>query len=288
MKGLSSLLRVTSYHNWGQHRSLDHPPDGSVVIHVPTPGDKRNIQCLIRGASSWDPAWWFPTYPILSKCSLSTAQMVTHTVGVPVGAEITKRQKTETLITRFDQMRNAACEMWSTSHPNRWWCTSRSISSQGRRSPPVRWRGRDPRWRARSSWKGRSNGRISSRLDTPASRRGGTPRDTVQSLFTWEERAHVCRHVCGTHSVNEAVLAVLLGVQHAVLDEDWNSSQDERHKKVHVDEVPGAVQLPVQKDTQENDGYYWWYWWTWKYITSLNQVSCLSGCKILWNKKNWL
>lgn len=26
----------------------------------------------------------FPTYPISSKCSLSTAQMVTHSVGVPV------------------------------------------------------------------------------------------------------------------------------------------------------------------------------------------------------------
>lgn len=48
-----------------------------------------------------------------------------------------------------------------------------------------------------------------------------------------------------THSVYEAVLAVLFGVQNAVFDEDGNSSQDERHKEVHVDEVPGAVQLPV-------------------------------------------
>lgn len=47
-----------------------------------------------------------------------------------------------------------------------------------------------------------------------------------------------------THSVYEAVLAVLFGVQNAVFDEDGNSSQDERHKEVHVDEVPGAVELP--------------------------------------------
>lgn len=51
----------------------------------------------------------------------------------------------------------------------------------------------------------------------------------------------------GTHSVNEAVLTVLLGIQHAIFNKDWNSSQDERNKKVHVDKVPGAVQLPVQK-----------------------------------------
>lgn len=27
---------VSTYHNRSQHGSLDHPPDGSVVIHVPT------------------------------------------------------------------------------------------------------------------------------------------------------------------------------------------------------------------------------------------------------------
>lgn len=32
----------------------------------------------------------FSTYPISSKCSLSTAQMVTHSVGVPVRAETSR------------------------------------------------------------------------------------------------------------------------------------------------------------------------------------------------------
>lgn len=47
-----------------------------------------------------------------------------------------------------------------------------------------------------------------------------------------------------TDCVYEAVVAVFLRVQHAVLDEDRNGSQDEGHKQVHVDEVPGAVELP--------------------------------------------
>ena len=43
----------------------------------------------------------------------------------------------------------------------------------------------------------------------------------------------------------EAVVTVLLfGVQNAVLDEDGDGPQDEGHKQVHVDEVPGAVELP--------------------------------------------
>lgn len=45
--------------------------------------------------------------------------------------------------------------------------------------------------------------------------------------------------------MDEAVVAVLLGIQHAVFNEDRDGSQDERHEQVHVDEVPGAVQLPV-------------------------------------------
>lgn len=55
-----------------------------------------------------------------------------------------------------------------------------------------------------------------------------------------------------THSVYETVVAVLFGVQHAVFDEDRNGSQDERHKQVHVDEVPGTMQLPVQKKTRKD------------------------------------
>ena len=43
----------------------------------------------------------------------------------------------------------------------------------------------------------------------------------------------------------EAVVRVLLGVQHSILDEDRDGSQDEGHKQVHVNEVAGAVQLPA-------------------------------------------
>lgn len=47
-----------------------------------------------------------------------------------------------------------------------------------------------------------------------------------------------------TDCVDEAVFAVFLSIQHAVLDEDRDSSQDEGHKQIHVNEVPGAVELP--------------------------------------------
>lgn len=57
-----------------------------------------------------------------------------------------------------------------------------------------------------------------------------------------------------THSVDEAVLAVLLRIQHAIFDEDRNSPQDERHEQVHVDEVPGTVQLPVWKNRYDHPG----------------------------------
>lgn len=46
-----------------------------------------------------------------------------------------------------------------------------------------------------------------------------------------------------TYGGNEAVAAVLLGVQDPVFDEDRDSSQHEGHKQVHVDEVTGTVQL---------------------------------------------
>lgn len=49
-----------------------------------------------------------------------------------------------------------------------------------------------------------------------------------------------------THSMHETVVAVLLSVEHTVLDEDGDGSQDEGHKQVHVNEVPGAVELPTE------------------------------------------
>lgn len=106
----------------------------------------------------------FFTYPMSSKYSLSTAQMVTHRVGVPVRAQMTSVQ----VELRSGDKRSEV--KWS--HPSRWWCTSRSISSRGRRSPPVRWTGTGLRWRARSNWTRRSNGRKSWRHGTPAAGRG--------------------------------------------------------------------------------------------------------------------
>lgn len=47
------------------------------------------------------------------------------------------------------------------------------------------------------------------------------------------------------------MVAVLLGVQHAVLDEDRDGAQDEGHKQVHMDEVPGAVELPAVERERE-------------------------------------
>lgn len=54
------------------------------------------------------------------------------------------------------------------------------------------------------------------------------------------------------YGVHETVVAVLLSVQHAILDEDGDGSQDEGHKQVHVDEVPGAVELPGEERQQQS------------------------------------
>lgn len=43
------------------------------------------------------------------------------------------------------------------------------------------------------------------------------------------------------------MITVLLSVQHAVFNKDRDGSQDEGDEQVHVDEVPGAVQLPVEQ-----------------------------------------
>lgn len=52
--------------------------------------------------------------------------------------------------------------------------------------------------------------------------------------------------------MDKTVVAVLLlSIQHPVFNEDRDGSQDEWHKQVHVDKVPGAVQLPV-KATEES------------------------------------
>ncbi len=45
----------------------------------------------------------------------------------------------------------------------------------------------------------------------------------------------------------KAVVAVLLGIQDPVFNEHRDGSQHEGHKQIHVDEVPGAVKLPVDR-----------------------------------------
>lgn len=50
-----------------------------------------------------------------------------------------------------------------------------------------------------------------------------------------------------TDCVYKAVVAVFLSVQHTILDEDWDGSQDEGHKQIHVNEVSGAMKLPEEK-----------------------------------------
>lgn len=49
-----------------------------------------------------------------------------------------------------------------------------------------------------------------------------------------------------SYRVDKTVVAVLLSIQHTVFNEHRDGSQDERHEQVHVDKVPGAVQLPVK------------------------------------------
>lgn len=56
--------------------------------------------------------------------------------------------------------------------------------------------------------------------------------------------------------MDKTVVAILLGIQHPVFNEDRDGSQDERHEQVHVDEVPGAVQLPVKTDIKVKSLYY--------------------------------
>lgn len=50
-----------------------------------------------------------------------------------------------------------------------------------------------------------------------------------------------------TDCVDKAVVAVLLSVQNAILDEDGDGSQDEGHKQIHVNEISGAVKLSAER-----------------------------------------
>jgi len=62
--------------------------------------------------------------------------------------------------------------------------------------------------------------------------------------------------MCITHSMNKAVITFLLGVQNPVLNKHRDGSQHEGHKQVHVDEVPGAVKLPVDRRSKEGLRHY--------------------------------
>lgn len=57
--------------------------------------------------------------------------------------------------------------------------------------------------------------------------------------------------VTRSYRVDKAVVAVLLSIQHPVFNKDRDGSQDERDEQVHVDEVPGAVQLPVKGEKKK-------------------------------------
>lgn len=98
------LLDSNTYHNWGDNRSLNHPPEGSVVIHIPATATQFKInanKCKEKRflSTACDQSFlskpnqsWFSfrfvckrkTYPESSKCSLRMAHMVTQIVGVPV------------------------------------------------------------------------------------------------------------------------------------------------------------------------------------------------------------
>lgn len=60
-----------------------------------------------------------------------------------------------------------------------------------------------------------------------------------------------------SYRVDKTVVAVLLlSIQDPVFNEDGDGSQDERHEQVHVDKVPGAVQLPVKAMEEVKSLYY--------------------------------
>lgn len=67
------------------------------------------------------------------------------------------------------------------------------------------------------------------------------------SGFMWRIKETVNNSACAriTHGMYKAVAAVLLSIQNSIFNENWDGSQDKRHKEIHVDEVPGAVELPV-------------------------------------------
>lgn len=96
-----------TYHYGSEHRSLDHPPDGSVVVHVPTAerAEGTTAQSAQEQTPSLHRGLVSITHPLSSKCHLSTAQMITHTVGVPVANTNTDINKD--VSTR--QVRSLAC-----------------------------------------------------------------------------------------------------------------------------------------------------------------------------------
>lgn len=139
------------------------------------------------------------SYPVSLKWSLRSAHTVTQMVGVPTRAEnvstlVSNQHILRILLPHESTLMNlkyifciqvvkmhAKLLEWPLKHKNRWshpiqrWCTSRSSASRERRSPPAAWTDRGPRWRARSSWTWRSNGRKPSLLYSPPA--GGEHRE---------------------------------------------------------------------------------------------------------------
>lgn len=50
-----------------------------------------------------------------------------------------------------------------------------------------------------------------------------------------------------THRGDETVVAILLSIKNPVLNEHGYCTEDERDKKVHMDEIPSAVKLPGEE-----------------------------------------
>lgn len=47
------------------------------------------------------------------------------------------------------------------------------------------------------------------------------------------------------------MVSILLSIKNPVLDEHRYCTEDERNKKVHVDEIPSAVKLPGEERERE-------------------------------------
>lgn len=78
----------------------------------------------------------------------------------------------------------------------------------------------------------------------------GGGRKNAQSRVTRDTRNLLSTNVSGSYRGKGAVVGVITREQSRILYEHGRSFQDERDKKLDVDEVPGTTQPPVERRGQ--------------------------------------